>query len=61
MIGSAVFLVVAGLIEGFISPSSLPAMMKIAVGVLSGILMYGYLMLAGRKEEPPANMLLSES
>lgn len=49
VIGSAVFLVVAGLIEGFISPSSLPAMAKVGVGTLSGIVMYGYLALAGRE------------
>ena len=48
VIGSAVFLVVAGLIEGFISPSSLPALVKVAVGVLSGIVLFGYLALAGR-------------
>jgi len=53
VIGSAVFLVVAGLIEGFISPSSLPAMVKVAVGVLSGIVMYGYLALAGREAPMP--------
>ena len=53
VIGSAVFLVVAGLIEGFISPSSLPAMVKVAVGVLSGIVMYGYLALAGREAPLP--------
>jgi uncharacterized membrane protein SpoIIM required for sporulation len=53
VIGSAVFLVVAGLIEGFISPSSLPAMVKVAVGVLSGVVMYGYLALAGREAPLP--------
>ena len=53
VIGSSVFLVVAGLIEGFISPSSLPAMVKVAVGVLSGIVMYGYLALAGREAPLP--------
>ena len=53
VIGSAVFLVVAGLIEGFISPSSLPALVKVAVGVLSGIVMYGYLALAGREAPMP--------
>jgi len=53
VIGSSVFLVVAGLIEGFISPSSLPAMVKVAVGVLSGIVMYGYLVLSGREAPLP--------
>lgn len=48
VLGSACFLVVAGIIEGFISPSSLPVGVKISVGVLSGALMFGYLALAGR-------------
>ena len=59
VIGSAVFLVVAGLIEGFVSPSNLPALVKVVVGVLSGIVMYGYLILSGRWEELPANTALS--
>jgi uncharacterized membrane protein SpoIIM required for sporulation len=41
-------LIVAGLIEGFISPSALPAPIKVAVGVGSGALMYAYLLLVGR-------------
>ena len=53
VIGSAVFLFVAGLIEGFISPSSLPAMVKIAVGVLSGVVLFGHLLLAGRTPDLP--------
>jgi uncharacterized membrane protein SpoIIM required for sporulation len=48
VLGSACFLVVAGIIEGFISPSSLPVVIKICVGVLSGVLMFSYLALAGR-------------
>ena len=59
VIGSAVFLVVAGLIEGFVSPSNLPALLKVVVGVLSGIVMYGYLILSGRGEELIANTALS--
>lgn len=54
MIGCACFLVVAGLIEGFISPSSLPPAVKIGTGVLSGIVMYSYFLLAGRAAEPEA-------
>ncbi|MEP7211794.1 MAG: stage II sporulation protein M [Acidobacteriota bacterium] len=52
VIGAACFLVIAGIIEGFISPSSLPAGFKVATGVLTGIAMYSYLMLAGRETEP---------
>lgn len=49
VIGSACFLVVAGLIEGFISPSSLPPELKIATGVFTGLVMYSYLFLVGRE------------
>ena len=42
------FLIVAGLIEGFISPSALPFWFKATVAVVSGALMYAYLFLAGR-------------
>lgn len=48
VIGCACFLVVAGLIEGFISPSGLPPAVKIGTGVLSGLVMYSYLLFAGR-------------
>jgi uncharacterized membrane protein SpoIIM required for sporulation len=42
-------LVVAGLIEGFISPSeAIPAWVKWTVGIGSGALLYVYLFLAGR-------------
>ncbi len=43
------FLILAGLIEGFISPSALPLWFKIGVAITSGSIMYGYLFLAGRK------------
>jgi uncharacterized membrane protein SpoIIM required for sporulation len=48
-IGCAILLVIAGIIEGFISPSNLPAAAKIAVGVLTGIAMYSYLLFVGRE------------
>ncbi len=50
-IGCAFFLVIAGIIEGFLSPSALPAWIKYATGILTGILMYSYLFLAGREDE----------
>ena len=54
VIGVACFLVIAGLIEGFISPSSLPASVKFATGILTGLAMFSYLFFAGRtgNEEP---------
>ncbi len=48
VIGCACFLVLAGTIEGFLSPSDLPAGIKIATGIISGVAVYSYLLLAGR-------------
>lgn len=50
LLGGAVpWLVVAGTIEGFISPNeSIPWFIKWGVGILSGVLMYSYLFLSGR-------------
>ncbi|MGQ0540734.1 MAG: stage II sporulation protein M [Blastocatellia bacterium] len=50
VIGCAFFLVIAGIIEGFISPSSLPAWVKYATGISTGLAMFLYLYFAGRKE-----------
>lgn len=50
VIGCACFLVIAGIIEGFLSPSDLPPAVKIATGVGTGIAMYSYLFFAGTRE-----------
>src|SRR5438445_2819936 len=39
---------VAGLIEAFLSPSSVPLAAKITVGVIAALLLWGYIALAGR-------------
>jgi uncharacterized membrane protein SpoIIM required for sporulation len=50
LLGAVPWLVVAGTIEGFISPSeTIPVPVKWTVGILSGIFLYGYLLLAGRE------------
>jgi uncharacterized membrane protein SpoIIM required for sporulation len=49
LLGCIPLLVVASIIEGFISPSDLPLAVKLAVSFGSGILLYGYLLLAGRE------------
>lgn len=50
--GAVPLLVIAGLIEGFISPNELlPWPVKWGVGILTGVILYSYLLLAGRKSE----------
>jgi uncharacterized membrane protein SpoIIM required for sporulation len=53
LLGGAVpWLVVAGAIEGFISPSeTISWHIKWAVGIFSGVLMYSYLFLVGREKK----------
>lgn len=52
LLGTAPLLVAAGIIEGLVSPSdTIPAAFKVAVGALSGILLYTYLFLAGRQKK----------
>lgn len=50
MMGIAVLLVIAGIIEGFISPAPIPAAIKYSVASITGIALYSYLLLAGRDE-----------
>lgn len=47
--GCACLLVIAGIIEGFLSPSNLPAAVKYGTGISTGIAMYSYLFLVGRE------------
>ncbi|MCQ3936973.1 MAG: stage II sporulation protein M [Chloroflexi bacterium] len=53
LLGGAVpWLVLAGIIEGFISPNeAMPWFVKWGVGILSGVLMYSYLFTAGREKQ----------
>jgi len=51
VIGCACLLVIAGLIEGFISPADIPVGFKIGTGVLTGIAMYSYLAFVGRTHD----------
>ena len=52
-IGCAVLLVIAGIIEGFLSPSALPPFVKYGTGITTGIAMYSYLLLVGREKSLP--------
>ncbi|HEX3252379.1 MAG TPA: stage II sporulation protein M [Pyrinomonadaceae bacterium] len=48
MMGVAVLLVVAGTIEGFISPAPINPRIKYTIAVLTGLALYSYLLFAGR-------------
>lgn len=50
-IGCALLLFIAGIIEGFLSPSDLPAYVKFATGIFTGIAMYFYLLTVGKEPE----------
>ena len=47
-VGCVPLLLVAGTIEGFISPAAIPPAMKFTVSAVTGLALYSYLLLAGR-------------
>jgi uncharacterized membrane protein SpoIIM required for sporulation len=51
IVGCVPLLVVAGIIEGFISPQPISPIIKIGIGAITGIALYSYLLLAGREPE----------
>jgi uncharacterized membrane protein SpoIIM required for sporulation len=51
-LGVASLLIIAGTLESFVSPSSLPDPVKLAVGAGVGLLLYSWLLLAGRTPQP---------
>jgi uncharacterized membrane protein SpoIIM required for sporulation len=53
VIGCALILILAGFIEGFLSPSNLPFWVKLGTGILTGTAMLAYLVLVGREKEAP--------
>ncbi len=60
VVGCAFLLVIAGTIEGFISPSDLPPEFKVATGIATGIAMYSYFFLVGRKPDEEAEAVVTE-
>jgi uncharacterized membrane protein SpoIIM required for sporulation len=52
VVGCLPLLVIAAIIEGFISPAPISPLVKFSIAVLTGVALYAYLLLAGREEEP---------
>ena len=52
MMGVATLLILAGLIEGFISPAPINPRIKFSIAAITGIALYSYLLLVGRDEPP---------
>ena len=59
LLGLAPMLVIAGLIEGNISPSNAPFALKVAIGLTTGLFFYSYLILVGRPAQSSARSLSS--
>jgi len=49
MMGVALLLVVAGIIEGFVSPAPIDPRIKYSVAAISGVALYSYLLFVGRE------------
>ncbi len=60
VVGCAFILVIAGIIEGFLSPSNLPAWVKYGTGISTGIAMFSYLLLVGKNTGSNAEALISK-
>lgn len=50
MIGVAILLVVAGTIEGFISPAPIDPRIKYTIAIVTGVALYSYLLLVGHEK-----------
>jgi uncharacterized membrane protein SpoIIM required for sporulation len=59
--GTASLLVVSGILEAYVSPSGLPAGVKLLIGAVIGAALYSWLLLTGRTRRRPARVLLDRA
>lgn len=60
VIGCAILLFFAGIIEGFISPAPIEPIFKYAIAILTGVAMYSYLLFVGKSDSQQAALLDSK-
>jgi uncharacterized membrane protein SpoIIM required for sporulation len=59
VVGCAFLLVIAGIIEGFVSPTSINPFVKVGIGISTGIALFSYLLFAGREADSKQPSLLN--
>ena len=52
MMGVSLLLVIAGLIEGFISPLPIDPRVKYSIAAITGVALYSYLLFVGHEKRP---------
>ena len=52
MMGVSLLLVIAGLIEGFISPLPIDPRVKYSIAAITGVALYSYLLFVGHEKQP---------
>jgi hypothetical protein len=59
--GSASLLIVSGILEAYVSPSALPAWVKLLIGAFIGTALYSWLLLTGRRRRQRTRILFDRA